>query len=262
MAIHIRRRQFIFTLGGAAAAWPLAARAQQPALPVVGFVSGRSAEASVRQAAAFRKGLNETGTIEGQNVMVEYHWLDGQYDRLPSFMADFVRRRVAVIATPVSEGALAAKAATTTIPVVFGISQDPVKLGLVASLARPGGNLTGVNFFGAETVAKRLGLLRDLVPKAVRIAVLVNPANAPPTEATLRDMPEAARALCKFRSSKRARAARSRRPSPPSYAIVPTPSSSPPAGSSAAGASNLRRLQRIIGFPRPIPFASSSKPVG
>ena len=195
MAIHIRRREFIFTLGGAAAAWPLAARAQQPALPVVGFVSGRSAEASVRQAAAFRKGLNETGTIEGQNVMVEYHWLDGQYDRLPSFMADFVRRRVAVIATPVSEGALAAKAATTTIPVVFGISQDPVKLGLVASLARPGGNLTGVNFFGAETVAKRLGLLRDLVPKAVRIAVLVNPANAPPTEATLRDMPEAARAL-------------------------------------------------------------------
>ena len=191
----MKRREFITLVGGAAAAWPLAAHAQQPALPVVGFVSGRSAEASVRHAAAFRKGLNETGTIEGQNVMVEYHWLDGQYDRLPSLMADFVRRRVAVIATPVGAGALAAKAATTTIPVVFGVSEDPVKLGLVASLARPGGNATGINFFGAETVAKRLGLFRDMVPKAVRIAVLVDPANVPPTEATLRDMPEAARAL-------------------------------------------------------------------
>jgi putative tryptophan/tyrosine transport system substrate-binding protein len=190
-----KRREFITLLGSAAAAWPLAARAQQPALPVVGFVSGRSAEGSVRQAAAFRKGLNETGTIEGQNVMVEYHWLEGRYDRLPSLMADFVRRRVAVIATPVGAGALAAKAATTTIPVVFGVGEDPVKLGLVASLNRPGGNATGINFFNAEAVAKRLGLLRDLVPKAVRIAVLVNPASAPPTEATLRDMPEAARAL-------------------------------------------------------------------
>jgi putative ABC transport system substrate-binding protein len=127
--------------------------------------------------------------------MVEYHWLAGQYDRLPSLMADFVRRRVAVIVTPVGAGALAAKAATTTIPVVFGLSDDPVKLGLVANLARPGGNATGINFLNAEAVAKRLGLLRDLVPKAVRIAVLVDPANVPPTEATLRDMPEAARAL-------------------------------------------------------------------
>jgi putative tryptophan/tyrosine transport system substrate-binding protein len=191
---YMRRREFITLLGGAAA-WPLAARAQQPALPVVGFVSGRSAEASVRHAAAFRKGLNETGTIEGQNVMVEYHWLAGQYDRLPSLMADFVRRRVAVIVTPVGAGALAAKAATTTIPVVFGLGDDPVKLGLVANLARPGGNATGINFLNAEAVAKRLGLLRDLVPKAVRIAVLVDPANVPPTEATLRDIPEAARAL-------------------------------------------------------------------
>ena len=165
-------------------------------MPVVGFVSGRSAEASVRQAAAFRKGLNETGTIEGQNVMVEYHWLDGQYDRLPSLHGrscppsrgrDRHARQLKVRLRPRLPPRQSRSCSASV--------EDPVKLGLVASLARPGGNMTGVNFFSAETVAKRLGLLRDLVPKAVRIAVLVNPANAPPTEATLRDMPEAARAL-------------------------------------------------------------------
>jgi putative tryptophan/tyrosine transport system substrate-binding protein len=191
----MRRRKFIVLLGGAAA-WPFAARAQQAALPVVGLVNSRSPEASARLVAAFRKGLNETGYVEGQNVIVEYHWLDGQYDRLSSLMADFARRRVAVIATPAfTDAATAAKAATTSIPIVFGVGSDPVKLGLVASLARPGGNATGMNFFSAEVLAKRLGLLRDLVPKASRVAVLINPANAATAEATLRDIPEAARTL-------------------------------------------------------------------
>src|SRR5262245_13399671 len=191
----MRRREFITLLGGAAACSPLAARAQQPAMPIVGFVTNRSAEGSVRQAAAFRKGLNETGYVEDQSVVVEYHWLEGQYDRLPALMADLARRRVAVIATFANAPALAAKAATTTIPIVFGVGQDPVSMGLVASLARPGGNATGVNFFNQEAVTKRLGLLHDLVPKAARIAVLVNPANPSATETALREIREAAPAL-------------------------------------------------------------------
>jgi putative ABC transport system substrate-binding protein len=190
----MKRRAFITLLGGAAAAWPLCARAQQAAIPVVGFVSAGSTDEPL--AAAFRKGLNEGGFVEGQNVTVEYHWLGGQFDRLPALMADLVQRRVSVIATPAGNfAAQAGKAVTTTIPIVFGVSEDPVKLGLVASLARPGGNLTGINFFASEYNAKRLALLHELVPSAVRIAVLVNPANVPATESTLRDIPEAARAM-------------------------------------------------------------------
>jgi putative ABC transport system substrate-binding protein len=195
MGSHIERRKFLATLGGAAAVWPLAARAQQPT-PIVGLINSRSAQDAVRNVAAFRKGLDETGYVEGQNVTVEYHWMEGQFDRLPALMADLVRRRVDVIATPAfRSGAQAAKAATSTIPIVFGVGDDPVKLGLVASLARPGGNATGVNSLNTEVVTKRIGLLHDLLPKAVRIAVLVNPANALIAEATLRDIPEAARAL-------------------------------------------------------------------
>src|SRR5215472_3155378 len=192
----MRRREFITVLGGGAAAWPLVARAQQPVMPVVAFVTPSERDSfPPHYVAAFRKGLSDTGYVEGQNVSVEYHWLEGRYDRLPALMADLVRRQVAVIATPGgSLAALAAKAATATIPIVFGVAENPVSIGLVASLARPGGNLTGINFFLGEVVAKRLGLLHELVPKAVRIAVLVNPANIASTE-SIRDIPEAARTL-------------------------------------------------------------------
>jgi putative ABC transport system substrate-binding protein len=189
----IRRRQFITVLGSVAAACPLAARAQQAAMPVIGFVHPGAPEIGARDVAAFRKGLNETDYIEGQNLTVEYHWLGGQYDRLPALMADLVRRPVAVIAIPGSGPATrAAKAATATIPIVFGVAGNPVQLCLVANLARPGGNATGVNFLAEEIAAKRLRLLHDLTPNAVRIAVLVNPANAAATENTLRDLHEAA----------------------------------------------------------------------
>jgi putative ABC transport system substrate-binding protein len=190
----IARRDFITLIGGAAA-WPLAARAQRVGMPLVAFVSGRARSDSEHYEAAFRKGLNGAGFIEGQNVTVEYHWLNGQYDKLSSLMTDFVSRRVDVIAAGSAQVALAAKAATTTIPIVFVVGADPVNLGLVATLARPGGNATGINFFAADVTPKRLGLLHELIPKAARIAVLVNPADAPTTTATLRDLPEAAHSL-------------------------------------------------------------------
>jgi putative ABC transport system substrate-binding protein len=191
----MKRRGFISLLGGAAA-WPLAARAQQGALPVVGVVSGRSSDAEARTAAAFHKGLNETGYVDGRNVTVEYHWIAGQYDRLPALMADLVRRQVALIATTGNNTtALAAKAATSTIPIVFSVGQDPVKLGLVASLARPGGNATGINDFLSEVDGKRMRLLHDLLPKAARIAVLVNPGNVVSAEAALQGAQQAAAAI-------------------------------------------------------------------
>ncbi len=194
MANHIRRREFIFTLGGAAVAWPLAVRAQQPAPPVIGFLSASSPEASGERMRGFHLGLKEAGYVEGDNVTVLYRWAEAHMDRLPELAADLVRRGVAVVACFGNAAALAAKAATTTVPVVFAVSEDPVRVGRVASLARPGGNLTGVNYFSAELVAKRLELLRALVPGAAKIAVLVDPA-APPTPTTVRELETAARAM-------------------------------------------------------------------
>jgi putative ABC transport system substrate-binding protein len=188
----MKRRDFITLLGGATA-WPLAARAQQGTMPVVGFLNPTSPDAFASRLRGFQQGLKDSGYVEGENVTIEYRWADNQTDRLPALAAELVRRRVAVIVGN-TLSAFAAKAATTTTPIVFIVAEDPVRLGLVASLARPGGNLTGVNFFGGELVAKRLELLRELVPGATRVAVLVNPAG-PDAETTLKDVEPAARAV-------------------------------------------------------------------
>jgi putative ABC transport system substrate-binding protein len=192
----MKRREFITLLGGTAAAWPHAARTQQPAMPVIGFLHSASPDGNADRVRAFREGLKEAGFVEGENVAVEYRWAEYQLDRLPALADELVRRRVAVIVAPAGPPvAFAAKAATKTIPIVFIVAEDPVKLGLVTSLGRPGGNLTGTNFLNVEVVSKRLELLRELVPGAVRIAVLVDPTNTMTTESTLRDAKAASHAM-------------------------------------------------------------------
>jgi putative ABC transport system substrate-binding protein len=190
----IERRAFITLLGGAAAAWPLAARAQQPAMPVIGYLSPTSFAMLSERLRGLHQGLREAGYVVGENVAIEYRWADGNYDRLPAMAAEFVRKQVSVIVAGANAATFAAKAATTTIPIVFLLAEDPVQLGLVASLSRPGGNATGINFVSGELTAKRLELLHELVPGAARVAVLVNPADVTARETTIRDLEPAVRA--------------------------------------------------------------------
>ena len=207
-----KRREFITLLSGGAVAWPMMARAQQPAMPVIGFLDSRSSDGMTSRLAAFRQGLKEIGLVESENVAIEYRWADNQIDRLPVLAAELVRRRVAMIAASSTAPAFAAKAATTTIPIVFLVGEDPTRLGLVTSLARPSGNLTGVNMLANELEAKRLHLLHQLVPQVRRIAVLVNPDSVIYAETTLRDVErQLARSVCNCRCSTRNPLVRSRK---------------------------------------------------
>jgi putative ABC transport system substrate-binding protein len=254
----VKRREFITLLGGAAAAWPLRAGAQQPGMPVIGFLHSSSPETSETRVRALRQGLKDAGFVEGESVAIEYRWADNQIDRLPALAVELVRQRVAAIIAPSLPTTLAAKAATATIPVVFLAGEDPVGLGLVASLARPGGNLTGINFFVQELAAKRLELLRELVPGAIRIVVIVDPSTS---GNTAREIESATRDRgCRCRLSMSGAAARSTPPSPVSS--DPMRSSSVPVRSCSIGGSNWSCWRRATGFRQPIRTASTSKPAG